>query len=237
MMGADTRNKGNDSGNASSLADTFRLARQQLEERATSGDLAGAYDKWLRILHVEGECYRAAVNSDPPDYRAAAGAALGGIVATSAMIPVEPQNLPALHLLEALSDMILDAANGAKKHPILLNRAHLHGHNKGVTMGRKRLQTLAVFCAKLLLRWGDSYSHFLIGEFGRHGVIVKDGTLRAWLHRARDEPFGGAQADGILADSEMRKLLDQIGDRQGAEVFCSEVIAHWLGKRRVAMAP
>lgn len=224
-----------ENGAALSLADAFKVARQQLEERAASGDLVGAYDKWLRILHVEGENYRAAVNSDPPDYRAAAGAALGGIGATAAMIPVEPQNLPALHLLEALSDLILDAANGAKKHPILLNRAHLHGHNKGVTMSRKRLQTLAVFCAKVLLQWGDSYAPFLIAEFETHGINIADSTLRSWLRRAGNEPFGGAQADGILADSEMQKLLKRIADRQGAEAFCREVIAYWLGKRPVAM--
>ncbi len=227
---------GKNNGDAMPLADAFKLARQQLEERAASGDLAGAYDKWLRILHVEGENYRAAVNSNPPDYRAAAGAALGGIGATSAMIPLEPQNLPALHLLEALSDMILDAANGAKKHPILLNRAHLRGHNKGVTMSRKRLQTLAVFCAKLLLRWGDSYAPFLIEEFGQHGITVRGATLRGWMHRAGNEPFGGAQADGILADADMGKLLDQISDRQGAEAVCREVIAHALSKRPVAIA-
>lgn len=226
---------GNSSGDTMSLADAFKLARQQLEERVASGDLASAYDKWLRILHVEGENYRAAVNSDPPDYRAAAGAALGGIGATAALIQVEPQNLSALQLLEALSDMILDAANGAKRHPILLNRAHLRGHNKGVTMERKRLQTLAVFCAKLLLRWGDSYAPFLIKEFGQHGVIVRGDTLRSWLHRAGTEPFGGAQADGILADSDMRKQLEQIGDRQASEVFCQKVIAHWLRNRPVAM--
>lgn len=225
-----------ENGEVLSLEDAFRVARQQLEERAASGDLAGAYDKWLRILHVEGETYQAAVNSAPPDYKAAAGAALGGILATEAMIPVEPQNLPALQLLEALRDMVFDAANGAKKHPILLNRAHLHGHNKGMTMNRKRLQTLAVFCSKVLLQWGDSYAPFLISEFGTHGIKLADSTLRSWLRRSGSEPFGGAQADGILYDPEMQKLLNGIFDRESAEAFCRELISYRLGKLRVATA-
>lgn len=214
------------------LEHAFYIARQQLEARVASGDLAGAYDKWLRLMHVEGVEYSGAVKSG--DMRSAAMAALGALVVTADMIPVEPQNLPALMLLDALRDMIIDASNGAKSHPILLNRAHLQGHGKGVTMERKRFQTLAVFCAKVLLQWGDEYSQFLVEAFRCHDKKVKGSTLRIWMHRSGNEPFGGALADGILTSADMREHLAGVASRADAEAFCRTIIDYYLSKRRVA---
>jgi hypothetical protein len=218
--------------------EAFRIAREQLEERAANGDLAGMYDKWLRILHVEGENYRSALSSAPPDYRAAAGAALGALIATAGMIPVEPQNLPSLQLLQALQEMIIDAANGAKKHPILLIRAHLRGHGKGVTMERQHIKTLAVTCARVLQRWDDAYADFISQELSSRGVAqCSANTVRSWVNRSNDEPFGGAQADGILADPDFAREVDQLKTRAEAEAFCVQNIDRMLGKPRVAITP
>ena len=87
--------------------EAFKVARRHLEERAASGDLAGMYDKWLRLLFVHGEQYQAAIAAH--DGPSAASAMVSAIVATSIMIPAEEQNLPAMKLFAVLADIIATA--------------------------------------------------------------------------------------------------------------------------------
>lgn len=87
--------------------EAFRVARRHLEERAAKGDLAAMYDKWLRILVVAGREYESGIATE--DGRHAAAAMLEAIVSTSAMIPAEDQNGPAVKLFAALASIIATA--------------------------------------------------------------------------------------------------------------------------------
>jgi hypothetical protein len=195
-------------------------AHNRLDRASTAGDVAEAHDLWSRICAVDGEVYKDAVKQE--DWASAAAAALDMLIATQRLLPQSPKFLPAMHILDAIQGLIIEAAQGKHGHPILRAReagdlVKVRGVTGRGSLNGEKVAAVAVACSIYLERLGHPTPAAAVElALKEIGIPGKEGRVRRWRSEADVRPFLGSAADlaDAIALSPEGRAVRSLGDAE-----------------------
>lgn len=207
-------------------AEILQGAHERLAVLAEQGDSAAAIDLWARILTTEGNMYRDAVASE--NWKAAAAAGLGALIASASLLPLRDEFAPAHAILDALQNLIIERGS----HPILRNTAKIRGLGKGGSVEREQVAAIALCCWLFLEEWQHPSPAATVGAALRAaGYSVQDDTIRSWRNRQLDRDLIGVQPVHLLDDLKRDPRAAQVQSIAGAETFVREILRQAIENR------